>query len=198
VATDLRQIVLELSRFYDFNDKTVVDVGAGGGQLVEYARPAQRVTAVDKEAPALKRLAERLDECGLADKFTLLEGDFLDLRPRGDVVLFEFCLHQFADPARALAHARELAPEILVLDHATRSRWSFYAAEEGIVEAASKAVEGATIREQRTVDALQRFPDYAALETRLAAQGPTSLERIGALRGQKDIAIPMPYRLALL
>jgi ubiquinone/menaquinone biosynthesis C-methylase UbiE len=198
VATETRQIVLNLLAFYDFTGKTVVAVGAGGGQLAEYARPVRQVIAVDRDANALARLAARLPECGLADKFRLVAGDLLDVSPCGDVVMFEFCLHEMADPDRALAHARRLAPDVLVIDHAPGSLWSWHAAEDGMVEAGWKAVERRVIRRERTVDAWQRFADYAELEAKLAMQGPSSVERIESHRGQTGIAIPMPYRLALL
>ena len=32
----------------------------------------------------------------------------------GDVVYFEFCLHEMDDPAKALIHAKSLAPDIVV------------------------------------------------------------------------------------
>lgn len=198
MATDILQIVLNLSAFYDFTGKTVVAVGAGGGQLVEYARPARRVIAIDRDAAALEQLDARLAECGLADKFTLVARDLLDVRPFGDVVLFEFCLHEMAEPERALAHARELAPDVLVIDHAPGSLWEWYAAEDGKAETGWKAVERGKIRRQQSVEAWQRFPDYAALEAKLAPQGPVSLERIDRHRGESAISIPMPYRLALL
>jgi len=198
VVTDIRQIVLNLSAFYDFTGKIVVAVGAGGGQLVEYARPARQVIAVDRDATALERLAARLPECGLVDKVTLVAGDLLDVRPGGDVVVFEFCLHQMADPGRVLAHARELAPDVLVIDHAPGSLWEWYAAEDSKVEAGWRAVERDVIRREQSVEAWQHFPDFAALEAKLAPQGPGSLERIDPLRGDRAISIPMPYRLALL
>jgi hypothetical protein len=198
VVTDIRKIVLQLSAFYDFTGKNVVAVGAGGGQLVEYARPARHVVAVDRDRAALDRLAARLRESGLADTFTLVYGDFLDVSPRGDVVVLEFCLHQIGDQGRALVHARGLAPDVVVIDHAPGSAWEWYAGEDGMVEAGWKAVEGLSIRRQETVEAWQRFIDYAALEARLAGQGPVSRERIAARRGERAISIPMPYRLALL
>jgi len=198
VATDTRQITLHLSAFYDFADKVVIDVGAGGGQLAEFARPARQVIAVDRDAAALDRLAARLRECELDARFTLVAGDLLDLAPPGDVLLLEFCLHQMAEPERALAHARTLAPEVVVIDHAAGSPWSWCAAEEEGVEAAWKAVEKHRLRRDLVVEAWQRFDDYAELEARLAACGPESRQRIQAHRGQEGIAIPMPYRLALL
>jgi hypothetical protein len=198
VATDTRQIVANLVAFYDLADKTVVAVGAGGGQLVEYARGTRRVVAVDKDGAAIDRLAARARACGLAERFVLVPRDFFEVRASGDVVLFEFCLHQMADPARAIRRAQELAEDVLVLDHAPVSRWSWCAAEEDRMETAWKAVESRSVRRRLDVEAAQRFCDYAELEARLAGQGPVSLERIGAYRGHAPICIPMPYRLALL
>ncbi len=198
MATEIQQVVHNITAFYDFAGKTVVCVGAGGGQLVELARPAGRVIAIDKDATALARLASRLFECGLTDKFTILEGELLGLRPHGDVVVFEFCLHEMADPDRALVHPGSLAPDVLVFDHAPGSLWEWYAAENEQVETAWKAVERRAIRRQQNFEAVQRFPDYAALEARFASQSPENLKRISRLHGQRDLAIPMPYRLALL
>jgi predicted RNA methylase len=161
VATDIGRIVADLSAFYDFTDRIVVGVGAGGGQLVEYARPARQVIGVDPDIAALERLRRRLLECGLVDKFRLLAKDLLEVRPGGDVVLFEFCLHEMVEPERVLAHARELAPDVLVIDHAPGSRWMWYAAEDAGVEACWKAVERGAIRREQTAEAFQHFSDYA-------------------------------------
>ena len=176
----------------------MIEVGAGGGQLVEFARPARRVIAVDYDAAALERLRARLAESGLAEKYEIFQSDFLTLREAGDVVLFEFCLHQMSNPRRALAHAAQLAADVLVLDHAPGSRWSWLAAEDGDVERAWTAVAQRPVRRQTDIDGLQSFGTYADLETRLAAQPPASHDRIATYRGQDAIAIPMPYRLALL
>src|SRR5262245_22043293 len=198
MATDVSQIVANLTAFYGFAGRTVVAVGAGGGQLIEYARPTHRVIAVDRDGAAIERLAARARDSGLADRFTLITSDFLDAQPRGDIVLFEFCLHQIAERERALEHARCLAPDVLVLDHAPHSEWSWCAAEEGMVAAAWHVVGRHETRRQQDVEAFQRFGDFAELEARLSQQGPESRGRIGRYEGQTAISIPMPYRLALL
>jgi ubiquinone/menaquinone biosynthesis C-methylase UbiE len=198
VATDLSKIVANLTAFYDLADKIVVSVGAGGGQLVEYARPVRQLIAVDRDEAAIERLAARARDSGLSNKFTLVTSDFLDTQPHGDVVLFEFCLHQMAEPDRALEHASRLAPDLVVLDHAPHSEWSWCAAEEEIVAAAWRAVASRTVRRQQDYDATQQFTDFAELEARLSQQGPESRGRIERSRGQTAISIPMPYRLALL
>jgi predicted RNA methylase len=198
VATDLEAIVSRLTSFYDFAGRAVVAVGAGGGQLVEYARPAGRVVAVDPDRAAMERLAARVEAIGLTDRFTFLQDDILAVRPVGDVVLFEFCLHLLPDPERALLHAAQLAPDVVVIDHAQGSQWMWCAAEEAGAAAAWAAVARRGVRRTLDVGATQRFRDFRELEERLAAQPPASRDRIASLRGQRDIAIDMPYRLALL
>lgn len=59
---------------------------------------------------------------------------FEEVSVQGDVVYFEFCLHEMADPARDLAHAATLATDVVVFDHAAGSDWSFHAAEEHEVQ----------------------------------------------------------------
>src|SRR5262245_19911190 len=198
MATDVREIVRNLSAFYDFTNRAVIGIGAGGGQLIEFARPARSVIAVDRDPAAMAKLAARLREAGMAQKFQLVTADLLDLRHSGDVVLFEFCLHQMAEPERALAHARTLAPEVVVIDHAPGSRWEWCAAEDEKVLDAWRAAERYGIRRQNSIEAWQTFGDYAALEARLVGQGAESVKRIACYRGQLDIRISMPYRLALL
>jgi SAM-dependent methyltransferase len=198
VTTDTRAIVQHLAAFYDFAGRLVLDLGAGGGQLAGYARDARAVIAVDVDRQALDRLAARLRELGLADRFTLVADDLLDVTATADVVLLEFCLHQMADPDRALRHARGLAPDVLVLDHAPGSSWSGAAAEVGLVQSAWDAVARQTVRRERSVEAWQRFGDHEELAAKLAGCGPESEDRIRQYRGQTMISIPMPYRMALL
>jgi hypothetical protein len=50
VAVDIKAIIAELTAFHDFKDKTVISVGAGGGQMVEFARAAiTRFTPKNRE-----------------------------------------------------------------------------------------------------------------------------------------------------
>jgi ubiquinone/menaquinone biosynthesis C-methylase UbiE len=197
VPTDTAEIVRNLAAFYDFDGKRVVAVGAGGGQLIEYARPAHHVVAVDKDAAAITRLSERVAALGMAYRFTFVTADFMTVPTRGDVVLFEFCLHQMEEPERALDRARSVAPEVLVIDHAPFSRWEWYAAEEAKVAAGWKAALCRAPQRRQSVEALQYFENFSELEARLALQGSVSRERIEALRGQTSIRIDMPYWIAL-
>jgi SAM-dependent methyltransferase len=197
MTTDVHQIATNLAEFYDFGGRIVIDVGGGGGQLIDYANGARKVIAVDHDPTALARLAARVRERGLDESFILLNSPFLEVGTAGDVVVLEFCLHMMADPERAVAHARRLAPDVVVIGHAPASPWSWCAAEDEGVEAAWNAVAAVGVRRQRDFMASQRFADYAELEAKLAGCAAESLARIQGRRGQVDIMIPMPYRVAL-
>ncbi len=198
MAADYRRMTRNLLEFFDFAGRTVVSVGAGGGQFIEYGRQAVKVIAVDQDPSALEALREKLVPAGLADKFTLTHSDFLAFRDSADVVLFEFCLHEMSDPSAALAHARTLAPAVVVMDHWPGSEWAFVVAEEDKAEAAWAAV--ASFRPGRTIsfEASQFFKDYAELWQKVHVQGEKSLARIKNFKNLTDFSIPMTYGLALL
>jgi len=198
MATDIQAIVDNLERFYDFAGKDVVHVGAGGGQLMGYARRARRVTAVDNDAAAVALLEAKIEELGLPN-VAVRQADFLDFDGRADVVFFEFCLHEIERPEAALAHAFAIAAEVLVADHAPQSAWAWYTAETEKAARGWAAVERYTAR-QAPADhhGLQLFPDLAALRARVAALGEPSLSRVLDYRGRRDIVIGMDYRLALV
>jgi hypothetical protein len=116
----------------------------------------------------------------------------------GDVVYFEFCLHEMMDPYRALLHARSLAPDIVVFDHLPGSEWSFYAAEDDKVRRSGEAMDRFGVRLRKTFCAEQRFRDPAELHAKLAGQGAVAADRARRFAGATDIVIPMNYQLALL
>jgi len=198
MATDYRKLVDDLLAFYDFTDKTVIAVGAGGGQLVEYGRAAGKVLAVDNSVPALEKLRESLRAAGLEDKFTPVLGDFFGVDLRADAVLFEFCLHELPDPAAAVERARRMAPAVIVFDHWPGSEWSYLAAEEKKVAAAWAALVRFPVKKKQMHEAVQSFKDYGELYEKVKGQGETSLARIAAFKEIRDIRIPMPYGLALI
>jgi hypothetical protein len=198
MATELGLIDRHLREFYDFTGKSVITIGAGGGGILEHARNARFVVAVDKDVTALDRLIQRVRECGLASRFFMFRGDMTSVHFTSDVVLFEFSLHEISASRRALEHARQLAPEIVVMDHAPGSPWSWFAGQERGVEHCWAAVPPAAVRRQQHVEGFQRFADFTEVQTRLMQQGPTSQARIAAFRGMTPIVISMPYRLALL
>lgn len=198
MATDIKTIVANLLAFYDFRDKTVISVGAGGGQLIEYGRTAGKVIAVDNDPSAMEKLRENLKLSGLEDKFTTVLEDFDRTASRGDAVLFEFCLHEMSDPEAAVKHARSLAPDVIIFDHWPGSEWSYIAAEEAKVAAGWQALMHFAIKKEQKHDAVQVFKDYEELYTKVKGQGATSIARIAKYKGKTDIVIPMSYGLVLI
>lgn len=198
MAADYKRLIANLLAFYDLADKTVISVGGGGGQLIEYGRAARNVLAVDNSAPALEKLRDNLKAAGLEDKFTPVLGDFYELDLKAEVVLFEFSLHEMADPGAAVERARRMAPAVVVFDHWPGSEWSYIADEEKKVAAGWAALGRFPVKKKRMHEAVQSFKDYAELFEKVKDQGETSLARIAEFKGKKDIRIPMLYGLALI
>ncbi len=198
MATDIARILSNLASVYDFAGKSVVHVGAGGGQLVAYAKTARHVVTVDPDEEAVERLRAAIEDQGLQDRFTVREGAFETVIDRADVVFFEFCLHEMAEPDAALRHARTLAPETVVIDHSPESPWAWHTAETGKAQRSWDAVERAGIRVDRRFAGRQLFPDVAALVARLASLGEPAIGRAHALADARDIDIEMVYRVAVL
>jgi SAM-dependent methyltransferase len=198
VATDIRQLTENLRGFHDLGGRVVLSVGAGGGQLLDLYRDAAKVLAVDADPAALRQLEAAVTARGFQDRMELVQADFFEVARCAGVVVFEFCLHEMPDPARALERARSLAPEILVYDHAPGSTWSWHAAEEDKVVRSTQAMEAFGIRRRALFQGEQRFRDYAELHARVASQGETAIERAAPFRERRDIVIPMAYQAALL
>jgi len=198
MPTDVGLIVDNLTSFYDFRHKVVVHVGAGGGQMLGYAPLCQRVLAVDIDVSAVRRLEQRITEQALQETVSVVTGDFCDLDLHGDVVLFEFCLHEMREPRRAIDHARATASDVVVIDHLPESKWAWYANEAEAMAGAWEAVAAAGTRRRQSYQALQCFDDYRELRAKLAALGEESHRRIRALQERTAIVIPMPYGIALL
>jgi SAM-dependent methyltransferase len=198
MAADYKQIVADLLAFSDFTDRTVLSVGAGGGQLIEYGRAARKVLALDCDKAALDRLRANLKTAGLEDKFEPLLGDFFTAALDADVVLFEFSLHEMADPGAALERARRLAPAVVVFDHGPGSLWSYIAGEEDKVVAAWAAVCRVPVKKTRIHEGVQAFAAFEDLYDKVKGQGETSLARIERYRGQTGIRVPFTYGLALI
>ncbi|HEY0502522.1 MAG TPA: class I SAM-dependent methyltransferase [Lysobacter sp.] len=191
-------ILANLTAFYDFRGKHVIHVGAGGGRLIGYAGLAGHVTAIDNDPLAVTALRDRIAERRDRDRFSALAADFRAVAPRGDVVLFEFCLHLMDDPAAQLRHARTLAPEVIVLGHAPDSEWSWYAGEESVVASSWAAVARTSVRRRRCFELPRRFDDYRAVHEKFAALGETSRQRIAQLQSRHELVIAMPYCVVLI
>ena len=200
MATDYALMIRNLVAFYDFADKTLISVGAGGGQFVGYGHAPRKVFAIDQDAAALDQLRVAVAKNNMVDKFTFVHGDFLTIHlpVRGDVALFDFCLHEMADVELALTRAGQLAPDVVVFDHCRTSPWAFYVAEECKVSLSWKALEGFPVAQHREFAAEQKFTDYAELLAKVRSQGEIAVQRIEKFKEQTDITIPMTYEIALV
>ncbi len=187
MAADYQELASQLTRFYDFTDKTVLYVGAGGRQLLDPAVKCRRVIAIDRASGSLIGLT-----------METVTADFEEVHLSGDVVYLEFCLHEMTDPLRALRHARALAPEIVVFDHSPGSEWAFYCVEEMQVSRSAAAMAEFGIRRRAIVHAEQRFQDCAELLAKLSVQGEVAIKRARRFEGATVIEIPMPCELVLL
>jgi SAM-dependent methyltransferase len=198
MATDIAAIIRNLEAFYGFQRKSVLHVGAGGGQFIGYAAHAARVVGVDPDPEAVDRLKAAVNAAGLQERFHVLQVDLMAVTEKAEVVFFEFCLHEIADPAAALRHAHTLAPQILVVDHAPASRWSWYCGEEEKVVHSWEVVDKYPPTRAARFLGKQLFLDYGGLEAKIGMLGEPTTTRIAEYRDRKDIEIAMPYRMALL
>ena len=198
MATDYAQLTRNLLRFYDFTNKIVLFVGAGGRQLLDPSAGTKKLIAIDQDVEALRELAANVAVKGMQDSVEVVGRKFEDVTRSGDVVYFEFCLHEMADPHKALTHAKNLAPDIVVFDHSPDSEWIFYGAEEDKVRVSAQAMERFGLRRSERFHAEQRFADYPELLAKVSPQGPTAIERTQPFSGATNITIPMRYEAHLL
>ena len=198
MATDIDKILTNLLSFYDFSKKKMISVGAGGGQLVGYAKVAGSVVAVDYDSQALDNLRKRVETLDLSNKFSFVRSEFLDFTVKGNVLLFEFCLHEMPDPRKALAHAKTLATDVVVFDHYRKSEWAVYTNETKIIESAWSAIEEVKPKRVNRYNAVQKFETYEELFLKLKPLGEKVLKGIEKFKDEKNILMQMPYSAALL
>lgn len=198
MATDYAKLTENLTRFYDFTDKVVLFVGAAGRQLLDPDTRTRKLIAIDKDVEALRDLKAKTAAQSLQDSVEIIGASFEEVTLHGDVVYFEFCLHEMAEPAKALMHAKSLAPDIVAYDHSPGSEWIYYGAEEDKVSHSFAAMEHFGIRRRQTFHAEQRFGSYAELLAKVSPQGPLAIERAQRFAEASDIVIPMSYELNLL
>jgi hypothetical protein len=198
MAANLRELTQNLVNFYDFKDKVVLFVGAGGRQLLDPSAGTRKLIAIDRDAESLTALKANIAAKGWQDSMEVVASNFEDVTLSADVVYFEFCLHEMDAPLQALIHARTLAPDLVVYDHAPGSEWIFYGAEDDKVIACGAAMGRFGVRRRQAFHATQRFEDCAELLARMAGQGDLAIQRVQRFTDATDIAIPMDYEAVLL
>lgn len=198
MATDYAKLSENLRHFYSFGGKVVLYVGAAGRQLLDPATRTKKVIAIDRDVNGWRELKAKVAVQGLQDSIETIAANFEEVTLRADVVYSEFCFHELEDPEKALIHAKSLASDIVVYDHAAGSEWIYYGAEENCVARSSAVMEQFGIRRRQTFQAEQGFADYAELLAKVRPQGPLAIERIQRFTGAASIVIPMSYELNLL
>ncbi len=198
LAADYAKMADDLRRFYDFTGKAVLFVGAGGRQLLGPGTPFKKLVAIDKDLDALRELKKDILAKGLQNSVEIVASSFEDVACCGDVVYFEFCLHEMDDPDKALVHAKALATDIVVYDHSPGSEWAYYVVEEDKISRSHMAMERFGIRDRQVFRDEQRFANHAELLAKVGTQGPVAIERAQPFAGSKGIVIPMSYELNLL
>jgi hypothetical protein len=198
MATNIQKIIDNLTTFYDFRSKNAIHVGAGGGQIIGYAHQAKSVLAVDTDAEAIEHLKDAVRSSDLSDIFTIEQRDFMELDVCADVVFFEFCLHEMAEPDKALSKASERANDAVVLDHDEDSAWAWYACETDKLKKSWGAVYRLNVAREQIYHAVQRFDDYSELFDKFKILGKQAKDRIKAFENEKNIEIEMKYKAALI
>lgn len=198
MAADYARLTRTLHDFYDFTGRTVLFVGAGTKQLFDTTTKTRKIVAIDKDDAALTDLRAMVAARGLEGAFDVVSARFEDVASPADVVYFEFCLHEMDDPEAVLAHAKSLAPDVVVFDHSPGSEWIYFGAEEQPVARSAGAMVRTGIRRRQQIRAEQRFRDHAELLDKIRQQGPTAIDRARRFAGATGIVIPMDCELNLL
>ncbi|HYL62594.1 MAG TPA: class I SAM-dependent methyltransferase [Candidatus Methylomirabilis sp.] len=198
MAADYALLTKNLCEFYDFADKVVLLVGAGHGQLLDPAVPTKKLIAVDRDLAALQEFQEKVAADQRQTSVEIVHANFEDVTAQADVVYFEFCLHEIADPFAALKRARTLASDVVVFDHSPASEWVFYGAEEEIVRRSSEAMKNFGVRRSISFRTQQRFKSGAELLSKVSRHGPLAIERSQRYANINNFTIPMVCELVLL
>lgn len=193
MAVDINEVIDNLYKFYKFDNKVIISVGSGGGQFIEYGRNSKHVIAIDNDQEALTSLEKALQKKQLINKFTLIHSDFYEVKIKGDVVFFEFCLHEMSDTELAINHALTMAPCILISDHWPESEWAYIVDEkEKVIHSWLRLKKFAFTKVQR-FDTYQFFKNYQELFSKVKVQGEKSIDRIKQYKSRTNFKIPMSY-----
>jgi hypothetical protein len=198
MATDIGKMLSNLLSFYDFSNKRMISVGAGGAKLLGYEKMTTSIIAIDSDLKALDSLSECAKTAGIFEKFSFVGSKFSDFSGKADLLMFDFCLHEMPDPSEALEHARELVKDIIVFDHYLESEWAHYTGETEIIKASWAAIGKAKPRRVQHYSAVQKFTNYEELFKKLEPLGPKIIKGIEKFKNSKNIVMQMPYAAALL
>lgn len=198
MLTNISRIIHTIQSFYNFKNKRIIHVGAGGGALIEYATEAKNVAALDISQQALNSLVTKIENTPLQTIVHPQCIDFMHYHATADLVYFEFSLHETQSPKAALDHALTLAPEILIVDHQPDSPWSWATLETEKLHRSSAAINNYTLKKESTYEARQSFTSYEDLIKKVNGLGQECIQRIATFQNTItpiDIAMPIGLKL---
>jgi len=126
-----------------FGKRHLIDIACGAGfWLPNYARNCNQITFLDQSARMLSKCKDRVEELGLADISSFIQGDFLDVNleaSKYDCALVGFLLShltlgQEKTFFRKLEEILKANPQLMFIDSAWNKRRQRYREKEGIQE----------------------------------------------------------------
>jgi SAM-dependent methyltransferase len=195
MAVNSIELINNIDSFIDFSNRSVLIIGAGGGQLVGYAANAKQIIAVDNDENSINQLRERVSKTMLKDKYSYIVNDFFNVTCKADILVFEFSLHEIPDIKKAIEHGKELAPQVIVFDHCKESEWLYIVQEEGKIENEDNILEKMNVKKAKQYSIMQSFNEYEDLKRKVVIQGEESIKAIHKYITTKNIEIDMKYKL---
>ena len=126
-----------------FGKGHLIDIGCGAGfWLPNYARNCNQITFLDQSARMLSKCKDRVEELGLADISSFIQGDYLDIKleaSKYDCALVGFLLshltlEQEKTFFRKLGENLKANPQLMFIESAWNKRRQRYQEKEGVQE----------------------------------------------------------------
>lgn len=126
-----------------FGKGHLIDIACGAGfWLPNYARNCNQITFLDQSARMLSKCKDRVEELGLADISSFIQGDFLDIKLEASqydcalvgFLLSHLTLEQEKTFFRKLGENLKANPQLMFIESAWNKRRQRYQEKEGVQE----------------------------------------------------------------
>ena len=126
-----------------FGKGHLIDIACGAGfWLPNYARNCNQITFLDQSARMLSKCKDRVEELGLADISSFIQGDFLDIKLEASqydcalvgFILGHLTLEQEKTFFRKLGENLKANPQLMFIESAWNKRRQRYQEKEGVQE----------------------------------------------------------------
>jgi ubiquinone/menaquinone biosynthesis C-methylase UbiE len=196
MASYLEKMKQDIMEFIECADKTVLIVGAGGGKLFGYADSARKVYALDRNDKALDKLKETIPLHEQGNKYELICDYFENVNIKVDIAMFEYSLHEIADPYNALKHVKNLAERVIVAEHSSDSEWIRLAQEDQNVKKAEEGLKRFAIKRANEYLTGKEITDIDDLTAKLGYKGNDNVPGIFAeYKNKNNYVVGMKYRI---